>query len=529
MTIRFNIVFLLAFVLVMSGCVDTRETIKEIKIANHNVKKSILSKKEVFEMNKLIRLKKNNENITFSNRDNFATKDTFLNNYTETEGVLTFRGNHSRTSPSYGYIKKANELEIVWEFQTSPGGKWGGGAGWTGQPSIIKWDPKIARIMNVQDHHKERLIEVIYASLDGRIYFLNLSDGKETREPIDINNPIKGSVSLDPRGFPLLYAGQGIPESGSIGYRIFSLIDQKRLSFVNGKDAFALRGWGAFDGAPLINKSTDMMYLGGENGLFYKVKLNTVFDIEKKAIHINPEIAKYRYQIEGNYNLGIENSIAVYKNIAYFADNGGSVQALDINSLEPFWALEKTDDTDATLTIDIEDGIPMLYTATEVDKQGKKGFAIIRKINGLNGSIEWVKNYPAYSIIGAHPINGGILSTPVVGKREIDDLVIFTISRYKTLNGGLMVALDKKTGEEVWRLEMDHYSWSSPVDVYTREDEAYLVQGDSVGNLFLIEGRTGEIVDTIQLGANIEASPAVYDSVIVVGTRGNKMFGIKIK
>jgi len=45
----------------------------------------------------------------------------------------------------------------------------------------------------------------------------------------------------------------------------------------------------------------------------------------------------------------------------------------------------------------------------------------------------------------------------------------------------------------------------------------------------LIEGKSGKILDKIPLGGNIEGSPAVYDNMIVVGTRGQQIYGIRIK
>lgn len=47
--------------------------------------------------------------------------------------------------------------------------------------------------------------------------------------------------------------------------------------------------------------------------------------------------------------------------------------------------------------------------------------------------------------------------------------------------------------------------------------------------MYLIEGKTGKILDKIPLGGNVEGSPAVYDDMIVVGTRGQQIFGIKVK
>ncbi|MGI6299051.1 MAG: hypothetical protein ACOX1T_07800 [Saccharofermentanales bacterium] len=63
--------------------------------------------------------------------------------YTEIPGVLTFRGNHYRNAPSYGTADvKEKKLEVVW---TQPIGaisgtnSWWPGAGWTGQPLLVKW------------------------------------------------------------------------------------------------------------------------------------------------------------------------------------------------------------------------------------------------------------------------------------------------------------------------------------------------------------------------------------------------------
>ncbi|WP_208985085.1 hypothetical protein [Maledivibacter halophilus] len=47
--------------------------------------------------------------------------------------------------------------------------------------------------------------------------------------------------------------------------------------------------------------------------------------------------------------------------------------------------------------------------------------------------------------------------------------------------------------------------------------------------MYLIEGSSGEILDKISLGSNVEGSPAVYENMIVVGTRGQRIYGIKIK
>ena len=77
-------------------------------------------------------------------------------------------------------------------------------------------------------------------------------------------------------------------------------------------------------------------------------------------------------------------------------------------------------------------------------------------------------------------------------------------------------------------MNMERYAWSSPVLVENANGETFLLQGDSKGTLFLIDAPTGKVLHSIELGANIEATPAVFEDMLVVGTRGQKIFGVKL-
>ena len=46
--------------------------------------------------------------------------------------------------------------------------------------------------------------------------------------------------------------------------------------------------------------------------------------------------------------------------------------------------------------------------------------------------------------------------------------------------------------------------------------------------MHLLDGKTGNLKDTINLGKNIEATPAVYNNTVVVGTRGKKIYAITL-
>lgn len=456
----------------------------------------------------------------------------FPEEYNSIEGVTTFRGNNFRNSPSYGTVEVTEKkLEKVWSVKIGHIDEWTG-VGWNGQPVIVKWTDELRKKMNIFENkiNKPELKEVIYGTLDGKIYFLDLEDGQNTRNPINIGFPIKGSVCVDPRGLPLLYSGQGIEKNGGvtgkIGFRIFSLINQKMLYFINGIDKNAYRAWGAFDSVPLVDSKNDTLYECGENGILYSIKLNSNFDIASATMEINPSVTKYRYKSPLIKKLGIENSIAIYKNYGYFVDNNGYMQCVDLNTLSPVWVRNVTDDTDSTIAIDyVNDSNVFLYTACEVDHQGNGGFSYVRKVNAFTGELIWENKYQCtYS-----ETNGGALASPVVGKNDISDLVIFNIAKSWNKNGGKLIAFDKKTGTEKWVINFNHYCWSSPVDIYTKDGKSYIIQCDSGGYMYLIEGLTGEILDKLPLGANVEGSPAIYDDMIVIGTRGQQIWGIKIK
>ncbi|MGL4740944.1 MAG: PQQ-binding-like beta-propeller repeat protein [Sarcina sp.] len=515
--------------MLIGGCGNTEKNVSDIKKEEiqENVDFTKINDKNTFKEFNLAELSQ--AELKHKLLNEFKSEDIiFDDQYSDVEGILTFRGNNFRTAPSYGKVKNnVNSLGVNWKFTTGSS-SWGGGAGWTGQPSIVKWTKEQKEYMNLSEENKNNseFIEVIYASLDGNIYFLNLKTGEQTRKKIFVGNPIKGSLSIDPRGYPLLYVGEGINEGGNFGFNIYSLVDG-RLLYEIASDADAPRAWGAFDSSPLIDKKTDTLFVLGENGIVYKIKLNTKLDENNKSISIKPLVSKYIYDAKGY--AGIESSLVAYSNLGYFADNKGGVQCINLNSMKPIWLDYTGDDTDATIVLDIEKDNPFIYTGNEVDHQGERGISTFKKIDGLTGETIWKKEYPCESLVGKDPVNGGMLSTPVVGKGSISNLVIASFARYEGFNKGLLVAMNKKNGQIVWKKNLDAYAWSSPVDFYDENGAGYILQGDSIGNLILIDGETGGILDTLKLDANIEASPAIFDGKLVVATRNGTIYGIDIK
>jgi hypothetical protein len=451
-------------------------------------------------------------------------------NYSDLKGITSFRGSNMRDNAAFGEsIIKEEKLEILWKKDIGTIDSWTG-VGWNGQPSIVQWDEQVINEMNIYEEKKKKngLIEVIYGALDGYVHFLDLEDGKPTREKLNIGAPIKGSVTVDPRGYPILYVGQGINQNSSkfvdFAYRIFSLTNFKKLYEIKGADSFARRSWGAFDSTALIDKATDQLFICGENGVFYSGKLNTIY--KNGTVAMEPKIDKYRYDATNKNKKGIENSIAIYMNYGYFADNDGLLQCIDLNTLKPVWAAYVNDDTDSTIALEREEKGLSLYTACEVDLQGNNGLSYVRKLDATSGKVLWEQSYKCAYV---EEVNGGVLSSPIIGKKDISNLVIYNIARTPEPGSSLLIAFDKVSGEEVWRTKLKNYCWSSPIATYSTMGKSYIIQCDSTGKTFLIEGISGKILDTIDLEANVEGSPAAFNNINVVGTRGGRIIGFQVK
>ena len=471
--------------------------------------------------------------------------------YFQLPGVSTFRGNNYRDSATYGTATVTEQtLTTLWSTPTQAlaGGaddrSWSG-SGWTGQPLIVKWDSATKQHMNLyaEKKAKEDLVEIIYATLDGHIYFLDLEDGSHTRDPITIGMAMKGAGSLDPRGLPLLYVGSG--DGNSAGERpkmfVISLIDGSILFEYGENDPLALRedndNWSAYDSAPLVDAQTDTLIWPGENGILYTFRLNSSYDRTAGTISVNPDapiLTRYRTarSSKDTYWLGYESSVSIVDRYLYISENGGMFFCVDLDTMELVWVQDTRDDSNSSPVIErVAKDEAYIYTAPSLhwtQDSNAQGTIHIYKLNALTGEIVWQTPYQVHTV---NLLSGGVQSTPVLGKEgsSIDGLVIYSISRIPDVYSGVLVALDTDTGEEIWRVDMPNYTWSSPVAFYTEDGKAYIAVCDSVGDVTLVEGATGQVLDTASVGSLVEASPAVYEDMLIIGTRGMLICGVQIK
>lgn len=533
---------LLSLTIIMSGC-QTEKTIEEVTETVNPELDYTLVPRQTEESDP------SNWNIDWQIVEKGQKVDSFIREdsinfehaslYTQVEGVTTFRGNNYRNDPTFGSADIYDEtLDIMWENSIGSLGSWSG-CGWSGQPLIARWDDETKELMNIYPEKKRKkgLTEVIYATLDGNIYFYDIDDGEPTRDKLRVGMTFKGTGTLDPRGYPIMYIGSGIA-SGGKDQRMFAinLIDTSIIYEQSGSDSDSFRYWPAFDSSPLIDAETDTLIWPGENGLLYTIKLNTEYDAENGTIDIDPEnVVKARYRTQktasGGRWEGYESSCVIVGRYLYISENSGMFFCVDLNTMELKWAQDTLDDSNASPIFEWkDDGNGYIYTAPSLrwTAQGGKGTTTLFKLDAKTGEILWEVPYECRTY---SETSGGVQSSPVLGRKgtDLEGLIIFNIAFTSASNSGILVALDTETGDVVWEYEMKNYTWSSPVAVYTPDNFGYLVVCDSIGDVKLIDGVDGEFIDSVNIGSNVEASPAVFDNKLVVGTRGSKICGIEIE
>ena len=461
-------------------------------------------------------------------------------NYTKEKGIVTFRGNTFRDDPTWGTADmKDYRIQGNWEVPSDSlgyNGKAWTGSGWTGQPLMMKWPRETKEIMNMYDWAKEDddLVEVIYACLDGKVYFLDLKTGEPTRDVLNLGFTFKGSGALDPRGYPLLYLGSGYSSKlGKSRAFIISLIDCSTLYTFGNEDPFAERSVSFFDSSALVDAESDTLIYPGENGVLYLLHLNTQYDEKAGTLSVDPDrTAKWKYRgvrSGDEFWLGMEDSAAVYGGYLFIAENGGCLMCLDLNTLKLVWAQDTLDDTNSSPVLSVENGKLYLYISTSFH-QGWRSMDTatipIWKIDAETGEIVWQKEYECHTREG---VSGGVESTIALGRNDLSDYIYVTVSMTEDTGHGVLACIRKDSGEVAWE-HSAAYAWSSPACVYNSDGSGAVLYCSSDGKMYLLNGLTGEVYNEYDFGqCTIEASPAVYEKYLVVGTRDCRICGLSLE
>ena len=478
----------------------------------------------------------------YARENKVVINDPFQYAVWDQSGVLTFRGDPFRQNAAYGTLEKSpSTLTELWKVPVEGSIKAKSasltGVGWPGQAIIVKWPTQLRALLGLTDaaKSKQALKEAIVGAHNGKIYFLDLVTGEATREAMTVDWPSNGSLSMQTNAAPMLAVGQHIgvlaKKTLDNGLHLLNLLTNKELTLLKGKEKLMQSNYSGFNGAPVFDKTTGTMVVGGENGLLYTMEPNADFDYVVGTLKIKPSVQKYAW-LAGKQkakNTNIDGSVAMYGAYAYFGDAAGVVQCVDVNTLTPVWAVDTGDNVDATIALDMEsDSAVSLYTANTLLNQGRSGVCTIRKLDALSGKQLWAFTVP--DLVYTTEAEVGCYASPVVGQSNLAGLVYFTATN--GTKGATLYALDKASGTVKWTLALTSPTLSSPVAVYAASGDGFIVQAEGNGKLHLVNGLTGAEVTSLQLSGSVEASPAVYRNVLVIGTTGadpSYIYGIKLE
>ncbi|MGH2725219.1 MAG: PQQ-binding-like beta-propeller repeat protein [Actinomycetota bacterium] len=430
-----------------------------------------------------------------------------------TEGLTTFRGNATRTY--YGQGPVPSDPEVLWRFPTSggmcsessdqEGTRTWCGTGWTGQPNVVE--------------PEKGPPQVRFGAYDRAVHILNARTGRAVMEPFVTGDLIKGTVTSDPDGYPLLYTG-----SRDNSFRVLALdrgnkpVELWSLSSNSAPNPVWNNDW---DGSALV--IDDYVLEGGENSWFYVVKLNRDYDAKGK-VTVDPEIRmmvpgfdQQLFSELGDNEVSIENSVAfdAERGVAYFANSGGLVQGWDVSEVLRgkdthrrvfrFWTGE---DTDASIVIDDEG---FLYVASEQERYNARG----KEVGQL---MKLDPTRRANPVVWALDISGGgMWATPGLWKNAL----------LQATNSGRIIAVNRATGKVRWEIELTPPTWTSPVIV-----DGVLIVGDCAGLLHAYRLRDNPLAGPpqelwqVKLEGCIESTPAVWKGMVYVGSRGGAVYGI---
>jgi hypothetical protein len=426
------------------------------------------------------------------------------------EGLLMFRGNPTRSWYGTGPVPETARVLWTWDVgcaTSNVGGqaKTWCGSGWTGQPAVFRRPGPGGDAWTVA-----------FGGYNRKVNFLDPGTGVETYPAYATADIIKGSITVDPDGYPLVYTGSRDDHFHVVAIDRAEPVALWRLHAGEHTPTKWNNDWDA--NAVVIG---DYLVQGGENSRFYVVKLNRGYDAQG-LVTVDPRVVftteGWDEQLLGDVgdnNVSIEGSVAISGDVAYFANSGGLVQGWDLSGLEDgvaptrvfrFWA---GDDTDATVVVDA-DGF--LYVATQYERGTGRSRELgqVMKLDPRRPDDPVVWSREASSGLGT-----GVWATPALWR---DLLIVPT-------HDGRVLGLDRSDGADRWVLRLPGPLWQSPVVV-----DDVLIQGDCQGFLHAFDLGDGTAEPTVrwtvELGGCIESTPAVWDGRIYVGSRNGTFYAV---
>jgi len=447
--------------------------------------------------------------------------------------IPTFLGNEQR---NYYGQQPPSSLNIKWKkylgkgktvISRKIGEKEWEGAGWTGQPLLVKEDQQLFLIQGAYDHHLKKI---------------RASDG-ETVWQYAFDDVIKGTGTLwhqpeysEPENSLVILQGSRL----GVGNYVDSehIPSYRAVSYFTGQELWRLDvKWTHsysrdVDGSALM--VGDTAYLGLENSLF------TVFDPDyKQASHrdgmLQPDIFQEHrlYEMEDvkkhDYNVVTESSPALLNDHIYVASGSGHVYGYDMKDDRLDWDFYIGSDMDGSAVV-TSDSCLMI----SVEKQYIKGQGGAFKLDPSKPPDQAVKWYYPVSDAELLSWQGGIIGTIGINDHYTSDGEV-KLAAFVGIDGYLYVVSHQELQENKTVLGPDSLSrYPTPRLVYKRKvgpsistpvfyDDKLLVA--TYSGLFLFEyGQNQQFELKDKFAAPFEATPVAYNGCIYVASRNGYLY-----
>lgn len=446
--------------------------------------------------------------------------------------VGTFLGNSSR---NYYGDSMGNDLQLIWKsylgkgttiVSASKGVEEWFGAGWTGQPLVVKENDKTFLIQGAFDHHLKK----IDAATGEVIWNYEYDDILKGTGTIWVNDS-----ASDPLNRIVILQGSRKGVQNSIGssdcssYRAVSFFTGKELWRYNVKqtDSYSRD----VDASALI--LSDTAYLGLENGKFisFDPGKNTIREDTVNRPVIFSEHPLYNAVDHAHHggNLVTEGSPAKIGNHIYVASGSGHVFGYNLQKKIIDWDFYIGSDMDGTPVVTSDSCL-----LVEVEKQYITGKGGIFKLNPRKNTSECVEWYFPTGDIRFSSWDGGVIGSVSVNDAYNNGtdahLAAFTgidgnlnVVEYDKIKPDTLVdGPDGKTKYPVPVLHFRHHigpSISTPVFSKSK----LIAAGYNGINLFSFDGEGNFVLQKTVTG-NFEASPVTDNGRVYIASRDGFLY-----
>ncbi|MEN8120323.1 MAG: PQQ-binding-like beta-propeller repeat protein [Bacteroidota bacterium] len=332
---------------------------------------------------------KENSNETIDTLPEISKTDSLLTANKIEVIIPTFLGNEKR---NYYGNEAPSKLELIWKIKLGTGTtrvgsklkKWSG-AGWTGQPLIIKQDSVLYLIQGAYDHHLKKI---------------NAETGKIVWQ-YEFDDVIKGTGTfmVNPNADTitnryLILQGSRKGNGKSLSSKVVP--SYRAVSFISGKDVWQYNSKRMdsysrdVDASALIIEDT--AYIGLENGLF------TIFDpdpakakmldgIKQPKVLFQDTMYEKKDKIRHRGNLVTESSPSKLKNRVYVSSGSGHVYGYNMHTKKLDWNFFTGADMDGSPVVTNDNRLLVSLEKEYID--GKGGVFKLDPARPADSSVVW--------------------------------------------------------------------------------------------------------------------------------------------